>query len=242
MSSPCLTKGEGSAFCDDHRFALIEQTIVASIFRSQSLRGHKREFVSELVDQVRSDEIAEPSAAINGQSDPVITPVAIQGSLNIPLILQQLQKEKLVLSIELLSVQIHRVSRFTTIVHEPHRHRERTEYDLRNPLPPRLIEQSVIKSQLRKAPGHESTSDPIPVAFPQLRRCGNQRFQMSVLPIDIELLVNGVVDFKKCVGLAAHCTVTHQGSDDDFLLHSRQTSHGVAHCAQEARQFRGSPL
>jgi hypothetical protein len=47
--------------------------------------------------------------AVNGQSDPVITPVTIQGSMNIPLILKQLQKEKLALSIELLGVQIHRV-------------------------------------------------------------------------------------------------------------------------------------
>jgi len=60
---------------------------------------------------------------------------------------------------------------------------------------------------------------------------------MSVLPIDIASLMDGVIDLKKRVGLAAHRSVTEKTSDDELVLHSRQTSHGIAHRTHEVRQL-----
>jgi hypothetical protein len=38
-----------------------------------------------------------------------------------------------------------------------------------------------------------------------------------------------MVDLEKRVGLAAHRSVTEQRSDDNRVLHFRQTSHGITH-------------
>src|SRR5206468_6546116 len=67
----------------------------------------------------------------------------------------------------------------------------------------------------------------VTVARPFLRRGPDQLSKMSILPVDIAPLVDRVIDLEKRVGLAAHASVTEKTSDNDRVLHFRQTSHGI---------------
>ena len=106
----------------------------------------------------------------------------------------------------------------------------RREFDLGNSLPLDSIEESVIGGEFRKASGYESIGDPVPVAAPRFRRSRDQLAQMTIFPVNVRSLMDGVIDLEESVGLAAHRTVTEQSSGDDRVLHSRQTSHGIADC------------
>src|SRR6266536_1573073 len=199
----------------------------ASARRRQSLRGHLRKLVSELWQQVRLNKPCQSGSSNHRQSDPVVGLVAIQRAFDSPLFTEKPKKHLLTMLIELLRIQIHRGSRATTVIHEPHRQGQRRQLHFWSPLLARLIEEAVIRRQRRQTSCHETTRSPSTVTSPYLRRCTHKLSEVSVFPFDIALLSRRVVDLERRVGLAAHAAVTEQRTDDDAVLHFRQTSHGI---------------
>jgi hypothetical protein len=172
--------------------------------------GSLRKFVSELVQHVRLDESCEPARSGHRNAHSVVGLVAVERSIDPPLLAEESKYRSLTRLVVLLRVQIHRISRAAAIVHEPHRQSELVELELWDPLPTCPVEQLVVRSQLRKRASDESVRDSRPVAKSSLRWCSYQLREMSIFPVDIASLVRRMVDLEKRVGLAAHCTVAEQ--------------------------------
>src|SRR5207249_8449371 len=95
--------------------------------------GHLRKLVPELRQQVGIDQLRETTHAGHRHANAVIALVAVKRCFDRPLLPQQAQERLLTLPVELLRVQVHRVSRSTAIVHEPDRQRKRGELQLTGP-------------------------------------------------------------------------------------------------------------
>src|SRR5438105_12208923 len=126
------------------------------------------------------------------------------------------------------------------VIHEPHRQTQRFEYDIWHDLLPAAIKRHVIRRQLREAQSREPIRKASTVTGPRLRRCPDQVGELLVFPVDIRLLFKTVVDLEEGVGLAAHCAIPKQRSNDQSVLSSWETSHGVVLILEE--DGRSSPL
>src|SRR5205085_12475281 len=96
-------------------------------------------------------QLAQSDCSIHRNADPVVLLVFVGRADNPPLALQQFEEPNLAGLIELLSVQVHRVSRSAPIIHEPHRKCELCQLHLWSSFEAHSIEELVIRPQTRDA-------------------------------------------------------------------------------------------
>jgi hypothetical protein len=113
--------------------------LATSTRRSQSLRGHMRKLVSQLGQNESVDQSYEYFRPIHREANAVIAPVAIERPIDPVLLFQQSEQLSLLLNTELLRVEVHRVPRSASVIHDPHGQCEWRECDLRYALSTVLI-------------------------------------------------------------------------------------------------------
>src|SRR6266542_2622202 len=102
--------------------------------------------------------------------DSVIRLVAIQSRLDAELCLEHLEQLQLILSGELLGVQIQSAVAFASVIHEPNREGRRRQRELGHDLAAVPVERLEIRRQLRAAQGRESVCNASTVSGPRLWR------------------------------------------------------------------------
>src|SRR5438093_423007 len=139
--------------------------------RPQSLRGQFRKLVSEFRKEIRLYDLDEPPCALDRNSDSPIALVSIESSLKVPLAVEKTEQNLLIRYLKLLSIQIHRVSRFATIIHEPHCQSHWRELYRWHSLTSATVEKAEVWREDRKTARHKAIRNSISIARPRPWRC-----------------------------------------------------------------------
>ena len=142
---PARPKGEGSACCESHRVASLEARLSPRPSKASVVTGSCGSLYFISSRRVRLDDLSQYCGALYADTDALIALIAVERSLDAPVISEQTQETPLIVLIELLSVEVHRISRATSIVHEPHGQSKWSQHHIRDRLSSALIENSGIR-------------------------------------------------------------------------------------------------